>query len=223
MSWALVAGAGPGLGAALLQRFERGGLRAIGLSRSGGQIGHLALAGVDLSDPGALGPILETLIAANGPPQIVVHNPARLQISAPIDTTTQDFEARWRDMALSAFNLAQGTLPAMARHGHGTFIVSGATASLRGGANFSAFASAKFALRGLTQSLARTYQPQGVHIAHVILDGIVDSAASRALHGLQQSRMIHPDDIAELYWQLASQPRSAWTHELDLRPYGEAF
>jgi len=223
MSWALVAGAGPGLGAALLQRFARGGLRAVGLSRSGGQIGHLALGAVDLADPLALGPVLEAMLAAHGPPQIVVHNPARLQISAPTDTTTQDFEACWRAMALSAFNLAQGTLPAMAQQGQGTFIVSGATASLRGGANFAAFASAKFALRGLTQSLARTYQPQGVHVAHVILDGIIDSAASRALHGLDRGRMMQPEDIAELYWQLANQPRSTWTHELDLRPFGESF
>ena len=111
----------------------------------------------------------------------------------------------------------------MADAGGGTFIVSGATASIRGGAKFSAFASAKFALRGLTQSLAREYQPLGVHVCHAILDGIIDTAQSRDLHDLDPAKMMKPVDIAEAYWQLAHQPNSTWTHELDLRPASEGF
>jgi NAD(P)-dependent dehydrogenase (short-subunit alcohol dehydrogenase family) len=107
--------------------------------------------------------------------------------------------------------------------GGGTFIVSGATASLRGGAKFSAFASAKFALRGLTQSLAREFQPAGIHVCHVILDGIIDTPRSRDLHGIDPKKMMKPTEIAETYWHLAHQPKSTWTHELDLRPASEGF
>ena len=93
--------------------------------------------------------------------------------------------------------------------------MSGATASLRGGA--------KFALRGFTQSLAREFQRAGVHVCHAILDGIIDTARSRGLHSLDPAKMIKPADIAEVYWQLAHQPKSTWTHELDLRPASEGF
>lgn len=126
-------------------------------------------------------------------------------------------------MVQTAVLLAQSTLQPMVRGGGGTFIVSGATASLRGGAKFSAFASAKFALRGLTQSLAREYQADGIHVCHAILDGIIDTPRSRDLHSLDPAKMMKPEDIAEAYWQLAHQPRSTWTHELDLRPASEGF
>lgn len=126
-------------------------------------------------------------------------------------------------MALSAAILAHEVFPPMVEAEDGAFLVTGATASLRGGANFSAFASAKFALRGLTQSLAREYQSSGIHVAHVILDGIIDTAASRDRHGLDPTQMMKTTDIAEAYWQLAHQPKSTWTHELDLRPMSESF
>lgn len=126
-------------------------------------------------------------------------------------------------MVQSAVLLAQSVIQPMIAAGGGTFIVSGATASLRGGARFSAFASAKFALRGLSQSLAREFQPAGIHVSHVILDGIIDTPRSRGLHALDPVKMIRPVDIAESYWQLAHQPKSAWTHELDLRPATEGF
>jgi len=126
-------------------------------------------------------------------------------------------------MVQTAVLLAQSVLQPMIDAGGGTFIVSGATASLRGGAQFSAFASAKFALRGLAQSLAREHQPSGVHVAHAILDGIIDTDRSRNLHGLDPARMMNPADIAEAYWLIARQPRSTWTHEFDLRPSSEGF
>ena len=105
----------------------------------------------------------------------------------------------------------------------GAFIVSGASASLRGSARFSAFASAKAGLRSLTQSLAREYGPKGVHVAHVVLDGILDTAASRALHSRPPETMMALADVAQAYLTLAEQPRSAWTFEMDLRPMGERF
>ena len=119
--------------------------------------------------------------------------------------------------------LAQNVMEPMVEHGGGSFLVSGATASIRGGAQFAAFASAKFALRGLCQSLARTYQPKGVHVAHFLLDGIIDTQKSRALHGLGDDHMMSAEDIAEIYWQVSQQGRSAWVHEMDLRPATEGF
>ena len=153
----------------------------------------------------------------------MIHNPAKLVIEAFTDTTVQDYENTWRTMSLSAAILAQTVLMPMVRAGGGSFLVSGATASLRGGAKFSAFASAKFALSGLTQSIAREFQSSGIHVAHIILDGIIDSPRSRDLHSLDPSKMMSPADIAEVYWQTAHQPASTWSHEIDLRPRSEAF
>jgi len=221
---ALVAGAGPGLGQSLLERFSAAGMTAIGLVRSDVQkTSHSRLLQCDIADPQQCQATIQQLIAQFGPPKIVVHNAAALVIRPFAETTLEDFEQCWRTMAFGAAVLGQSVLQPMVRGGGGSFIVSGATASLRGGAKFSAFASAKFALRGLTQALAREYQPAGIHVVHTILDGIIDSAASRALHSLDPSRMMQPNDIAEVYWQLSQQPRSTWSHEIDLRPHNESF
>ncbi len=223
MSLVIVAGAGPGLGSALLSRFAEGDYTAVGFARTATQRGPFDIRQVDLTDSQRVTTAVSALMEAHGPPKIVIHNPAGLLIGPLMETTQDDFENCWRAVALSAFILAQAVVKPMADNGGGAFIVSGATASLRGGARFAAFASAKFALRGLTQSLAREYQPLGVHVAHVILDGIIDSDRSRAWHSLDPTRMMKPEDIAEVYWQLAHQPRSTWTQEVDLRPHSEGF
>lgn len=219
---AIVAGSGPGLGQGLLDAFGQAGYKAYGLNRSIPK-GAANVLPTDLSDPGQTQARLKDLLCAHGAPKLVVHNAAKLVISPFEDTSGAEFEASWRAMVLSAVHLAQGVLPAMASAGGGTFIVSGATASLRGGKNFTAFASAKAGLRALTQSLAREYGPKGVHVSHVILDGIVDTDASRALHQMDPARMMKPEDIARTYLALADQPQSTWTHELDIRPQGESF
>lgn len=219
---ALVAGAGAGLGQALVQGFRQNGYEAFGLNRSVPS-GAEATRALDLTDAAETDRALAELIAAHGAPKLVVHNTARLVISDFESTSNADFQATWQAMVLSAVNLARAVLPAMVESGGGTFIVSGATASLRGGRNFAAFASAKAGLRALTQSLAREYGPKGIHVAHVILDGIIDTSASRDLHGMDPDRMMKPADIAAAYLALADQSRSTWTHELDLRPMGEGF
>jgi NAD(P)-dependent dehydrogenase (short-subunit alcohol dehydrogenase family) len=218
---AIVAGAGPGLGQSLVASFGQSGYSAFGLNRTI-PTGAANILAVDLADQAQTDPLLRDLIGTHGAPKLVVHNTAKLHIAPFADTDPADFEAVWRAMVLSAVHLAQGVLPAMVAEG-GTFIVSGATASLRGGKGFAAFASAKAALRALTQSLAREYGPKGIHVAHVILDGIVDTQASRELHRMDTDRMMQPNDIAQTYLAIANQPKSTWTHELDLRPMGEAF
>ena len=219
---AIVAGSGPGLGQSLVSAFGQAGYAAFGLNRSIPE-GAGNILPTDLADPDQSRDRLNDLVSAHGAPKLVVHNTARLVVSPFEETTNDDFETTWRTMVLTAVNLARGVLPAMAASGGGTFIVSGATASLRGGRNFAAFASAKAGLRALSQSLAREYGPRGIHVVHVILDGIVDTDASRDRHGLDPARMMQPDDIAQTYLALAGQPPSTWTHELDLRPMTEAF
>ena len=198
-------------------------MEAVGLGRSRPENSVGAFHEVDLSDPDLTAPIIADLIAEHGPPKIVVHNTAELVVAPFAETTLDDFQRTWTSMVQTLVVLAQSVMQPMVRGGGGALIVSGATASRRGGARFSAFASAKFALRGLTQSLAREYQPAGVHVAHVLLDGIIDTARSRDRHSLDPTKMMKPEDIAQAYWQLAQQPRSTWTHELDLRPLSEAF
>ncbi len=220
---ALVAGAGAGLGQSLLARFQSGGMTAIGLGRTQPPETASPFHQVDLADPQAITPVISELIALHGPPKIVVHNTAELVIAPFLETTLENYQKTWASMVQSLVVLGQCVLQPMAQGGGGALIVSGATASLRGGPRFSAFASAKFALRGLTQSLAREYQPAGVHVSHVILDGIIDTPRSRDLHSLDPTKMMKPDEIAEAYWQLAHQPQSTWTHEMDLRPASEGF
>lgn len=219
----LVAGAGTGLGDALLNRFAAGGYHVIGLARTErtSQSGHV-IHKLDLADPESVQTTIAGLIAEHGAPSSVIHNAAHLVRGPFQETTIDSFKDTWSNMVLSAITLAQAVLPAMQEVG-GAFLVSGATASLRGGSGFSAFASAKFALRGLTQALAREYQTEGIHIAHIILDGIIDSDKSRDLHKLDPSRMMKPDELADAYWTLAHQPKTTWTHELDLRPLSERF
>lgn len=220
---AIVAGAGAGLGQALVSTFNANGYAAVGLNRTVPERAGETTLALDLTNAKLTARKLTDLICTHDAPKLVVHNTAKLVISDFESTSRDDFEAAWQSMVLTAVNLARGVLPDMVKSGGGTFIVSGATASLRGGRNFAAFASAKAALRALTQSLAREYGPKGVHVAHVILDGIVDTAASRDLHAMDPSRMMQPEDIAQVYLALATQPKSTWSHELDLRPMGETF
>jgi len=220
---ALVAGAGAGLGQSLLARFASEGMQAVGLGRTSPDAPVGAFHQVDMADETAVRSQIAEIIAEHGAPKIVVHNTAELVIAPFADTALADYQRTWTSMVQSAVLLGQAVLDPMVQAGGGTFIVSGATASLRGGARFSAFASAKFALRGLTQSLAREYQPLGVHVAHVILDGIIDTVRSRDLHSLDPAKMMKPEDIADAYWSLANQPTSTWSHELDLRPASEGF
>ena len=219
---AIVAGAGPGLGQALIRHLADNNFNVFGLNRSV-RSDSLRTVATDLSDEGRVNAALKEIYCAAGAPSLVIHNPAQLIIKPFEETNAEDFTRAWQTMVLSAVHLARATLPVMVEAGGGSFIVSGATASLRGGKNFSAFATAKSALRALTQSLAKEYGPKGIHIAHVILDGILDTEASRSLHKLDADRMMQLADVAAQYLAIARQPKSTWSFELDLRPMGETF
>lgn len=218
----LIAGAGSGLGASLMKKFSEASYDPVGINRSKAD-GDIDILQADMTSMKQTHAAVEAAIEKYGHPRVVVHNTAQLTIKPFLDMDAGEFEHVWRNMVLSAHNLARASMIPLIDGGGGAFIVSGATASLRGGNKFSAFASAKFALRGLAQSLAREFQPKGVHVAHIILDGIIDTPRSRDLHGMDPARMMSSDDIAQIYIDLTHQPRSTWTHELDLRPASESF
>jgi NAD(P)-dependent dehydrogenase (short-subunit alcohol dehydrogenase family) len=144
------------------------------------------------------------------------------------ETTERVYRKVWEMGALAGFLMGREVAKAMLPRGRGTILFTGATASLRGSAGFAAFAGAKHALRALAQSMARELWPQGIHVAHVVIDGAIDTQfiaqtfperyALKAKDGI-----LDPEHIAETYWQLHRQPRSAWTHEMDLRPWMETW
>ena len=154
---------------------------------------------------------------------MLVHNASVLLIRPFEKTTAIEFEHIWRVTCLGAMLSAQAVIPQMAARGKGTIIFAGATASIRGSANFSAFSSAKFALRGLAQSLAREFGPRGVHVAHLVLDGLIDEEQTDQRFGASPTGRMSPQAVAQACLDLATQHPSAWTHEMDLRPFSERF
>ncbi len=220
--FALILGAGSGLGQSLCSTFNAAGYAVAGINRSE-QSSQFTQVTADLSDAEQASQAINALLAQFGTPSVVIHNTAELTIKPFLETSEAEFEQAWQSMVKTLFNAMQCVLPSMVDAGQGTVIVSGATASVRGGNKFSAFASAKFALRGLTQSLAREYQHQGIHIAHTLLDGIIDTPRSRELHSLSPEKMLKPDELAQQYLRLVEQPKSVWSHEIDLRPSSENF
>jgi NAD(P)-dependent dehydrogenase (short-subunit alcohol dehydrogenase family) len=169
-----------------------------------------------------------SVAAEAGPIAVAVHNAGGNSPAPFLEVTQKAFEDHWREHALGGFLLAQAVLPKMLERSAGTLIFTGATGSVRGSARFSPFAAAKGALRNMAQSVAREFGSKGIHVAHVIVDGVIHGDRASALIPDLQNRfgpdgMLEPDHIAENYLVLHNQHRSAWTHELDLRPWSEKF
>jgi len=159
-----------------------------------------------------------------GAPRLVSFNAGAFMRAGVLDTPVADFERCWRVGCLGGFIVGREAARVMLQQGGGTIIFTGATASLRGGAMFQNLAVGKFGLRALAQSMARELQPRGIHVAHVIIDGQIkgDRPGYRA-EQCGADALLEPDAIAETYYQLHAQPRSAWTLEVDLRPWVEKF
>jgi NAD(P)-dependent dehydrogenase (short-subunit alcohol dehydrogenase family) len=209
----VIAGSADGLGQALQTRFSAGGYHVVPVSRKG--VGHVH---ADLSDASATAALFEKLDPSK-PLAGVIHNAMQFHRQAFLDTTPEVFEKVWRSMTLTAVNVAQQAIPRLRVNGGGCLIFSGASGSVRAGPLFSAFSSAKFALRGLAQSLAREHTGECIHVAHTILDGLIWSdKTQQRFEGAQEASSMAAQDLAEVYWQLFHQAPSAWTHELDLRP-----
>ncbi|MEO7166133.1 MAG: SDR family NAD(P)-dependent oxidoreductase [Spartobacteria bacterium] len=227
---ALVTGVGPGLGAALARRFARAGFAIALVARHPHFIGELAaeltaagsqaLAVVaDVSRPEEVKSAVARVRLELGKINVLLHNASASSGDGLLGTTPEEFESSWRIATLGGFVCARETAPDMIAAGEGAMIFTGATSSVRGG-GWLAFSSAKFALRGLVQSLARELWPEGIHVAHVVVDGIIGPAGAAAVAG---DPKLDPEQMAEAYWQLAGQHRAAWTLELDLRPNEEKF
>jgi NAD(P)-dependent dehydrogenase (short-subunit alcohol dehydrogenase family) len=230
-----VVGAGPGLGAALARRFAREGY-AVGLfarsessllpvrqevEKAGGRAG-LYLA--DVANEAALKSAFARMRTELGAPEVCIYNAGTYVKAGLLELTPEQFESAWRIDCMGGFLTAREVVPAMLERGRGTLLFTGATASVRGSARFAAFAVGKFGLRALAQSLAREFGPKGIHVAHVVIDGMIDAQRVRSMvPGGEAATMLSPDAIAETYWQLHSQDASAWTQELDVRPAAEKF
>jgi NAD(P)-dependent dehydrogenase (short-subunit alcohol dehydrogenase family) len=221
---AVVVGAGPGLGTALVNRFAEGGLTVAAVTRSGrtAEARHHAAATRSYACDATLADQVNSMFARVttelGPPDVVVFNVGTWDRASIVEISDELFTKAWRIGCFGGFVVGRAAAQAMLPHGHGTIIFTGATGSLRGGAGFAAFAVPKFGLRALAQSMARELGPKGIHVAHVVIDGMIAPAGKPAREGFMQ-----PDEIADAYYQLHRQKRTAWTHELDLRPSTEKF
>jgi len=233
---ALIVGAGDGLGAALARRFATEGYHVVVARRRGDLtplVGDIEKAGgqatavhTDARDEEAVDALVDKVEGEIGPIDVCIFNVGGNVRFPVLETTAKVYRKVWEMCALGGFLTGRAVASKMVKRGKGTILFTGATASLRGSAGFSAFAGGKHALRALAQSMARELGPEGIHVAHVIIDGVIDSPNTRevfpqAFEGRPEDGILNPDDLAEIYWNLHRQPRSAWTFEIDARPYCE--
>ncbi len=236
---ALIIGAGDATGGAIARRFAREGFATCVTRRNADQLEPLVQRirqeggtaypfGSDARSEEQTAALFQQIERDIGDIEVVVFNIGANVRFSITETTERVYRKVWEMAALAGFLAGREAARVMLPRGRGTIIFTGATASLRGSSGFCAFASAKFALRALAQSMARELGPKGIHVAHPIIDGAIDTAFIRdnfpERYALKdQDGILNPDHIAEQYWQLHCQPRDAWTHELDLRPWMETF
>jgi NAD(P)-dependent dehydrogenase (short-subunit alcohol dehydrogenase family) len=235
----IVIGAGDALGGAIAKRFAREGYAAVIVRRHADQLEPLAAAireaggeaysfGLDARKEEDMVGLFARVEAEIAPIEVCVFN-IGANVRFPIaETTARVFFKVWEMACFSGFLAGREAAKAMTPRGRGTILFTGATASVRGRDGYAAFASAKHGLRALAQSMARELGPEGVHVAHTIIDGAIDTAWIAEnfpdRHALKsQDGILNPEHIADAYWALHVQPRDAWTHELDLRPWMEAW
>jgi NAD(P)-dependent dehydrogenase (short-subunit alcohol dehydrogenase family) len=230
---AIVFGVGPGLGWALARRFQTEDMQVGAVARdksklssmieSGGCVGVRPYA-ADVSNGEDVLRVFESIDRDLGEPDLVVFNAGAFQKGNVLDIDPADFERCWRIGCLGGFLVGQAAARRMVKRGHGTIIFTGATAALRGSAGFANLAVPKFGLRALAQSMARELGPHGLHVGIVNIDGQIESERYRHLIAERGAdSLLAPDAIAELYLQLHRQPRNAWSHEVDVRPWSEKF
>jgi len=241
MGVALIVGVGAerGVGGALARRFAREGLHVVvagrteakllrlveGIRETGGEASHVL---GDTTRAEDVARFFDAAAAAGGVPELVVYNAGNNRFASLVDMSDEFFEGLWRIGCFGGFLVGREAAKRMLPAGGGTLLFTGATASLRSRPPFTAFASAKAALRAVAHGMAREFGAQGLHVGHVVIDGVIDGdqvneRAPQAKESLGVAGMLQPDDIAEAYWMLHRQPRSAWTLELDLRPDRERF
>lgn len=227
----VVVGVGPGNAAAFVRRFASAGYIVAMIARSAGAMQELAAElpdthpyQCDVADAAAVERTFAGIARDLGPVDALIYNAGKGVWGSAEDVSPEAFEAAWRTNTFGAFAAARSVLPSMKARGSGQIVFIGATASRRGGARTAAFASAKAAQRSLAESLARACGPLGIHVALVVVDGIVDEPLMRAkLADRAEDFFIKPDDIADTVMALTQQNKSAWTFELEVRPFGETW
>jgi NAD(P)-dependent dehydrogenase (short-subunit alcohol dehydrogenase family) len=236
---AIVIGAGDATGGAIARVFAKSGLVAVPVRRSADGLvplverieaegGRAVAMPCDARDEDAMTALFARVEAEIGPIEVAVFNIGANVPSPLLDETARKYRKIWELTALAGFLTGREAARHMLPRGRGTILFTGATASMRGGAGFAAFAGGKHALRALAQSMAREFGPQGLHVAHVVVDGAIDTAFIRdnfpdRYAAKAEDGILDPDHIAAAYAMLHAQPRDAWTHELDLRPWTEKF
>lgn len=229
---AAIVGVGPGLGAALVRRFGQEGYAVAWMARDpknsplGGGFDSMRTLAVetDATDAGSVHRAFAEVERELGSPEVLIYNAGAFQRGGILEVTPEEFERAWKANCQGGFLAAREVVPKMLERGTGTILFTGATASLRGSAGFSCLAVGKFGLRALAQSLARELGPRGIHVAHVVIDGQIDTPRlRRMMPDRAKETMLAPEAIAETYWHLHRQHPTAWTQELDLRPAVEKF
>jgi NADP-dependent 3-hydroxy acid dehydrogenase YdfG len=226
-----IVGVGPGNGAAFARKFSGEGYAVALVSRRLDALRELAsrIEGSrayqwDATDTAAAAPVFARIKEELGPVSVLVYNAGSGVFGTIDDVDEVAFESAWRTNALGCLTAVKQVLPELRRAGGGNIVVIGATASLRGGERFAAFAPAKAAQRSLAQSMARHLGRDGIHVSYVVIDGVIDLPRTRQLLADKPEEFfLEPADIAESVFHLTRQPRSAWTFELDLRPYCESW
>ena len=226
-----VVGVGPGNGAAFARRFAAEGCAVALLARGTKLTSELAatLPGArayacDVADAVSIARAFAGIRAELGEVAILVYNAGSGVFGTVEEISPADFEASFRTNALGAFLAAREVIPAMKRAGRGDIVFVGATASRRGVARTAAFAPAKAAQRSLAESMARHLWPAGIHVSLIVVDGVVDLPATRAfLTDKRDDFFVKPDDVADVAFRLTEQPRSAWSFEVEARPFGESW
>jgi len=225
---ALIVGAGAGLSASLARLLARKGLRVALAARDTGKLAALCRETsaraftCDAAQPDQVARVFEQLDNETGAPDVVVYNPSARARGPFVDLVPADVERSMAVTAMGAFLVAQQAVRRMLPKKHGAILFTGASASVKGYAQSAPFAMGKFAVRGLAQSMARELAPQGIHVAHFVIDGGIRNPG-REEPADKPDSLLDPEAIAMSYWNVLEQPRSAWTWELELRPWTERF
>ncbi len=226
-----VVGVGPGLGAACCRRFAAAGYKVAMLARNEDRLQELEKSipgsrrfAADVVDRKQIAEVLQRVRSELGPIEAVVYNAARGTFGGFLEIEPEDFEKNFRVNALGLLYVAREVAPAMIEAGRGSIIVTGNTSARRGKPHFAAFAPTKAAQRILAEAMARDLGPKGVHVAYVVIDAVIDLAWTRKRSPDRPDEFYaRPDALAETVYQLSQQDRSAWSFEVDLRPFGEEW